>query len=136
MKLRFIAYLLAVAVINPCPSLASNLLQDGYYWTGTSGEMLEIQHDRIIVRDRSLPISELQPINDGVFFYDDRYWCRSDIAPYNARLEGDETVECTAKGWVSVKAKQPKYCEPSAYRDFFVNFVRGYDDQKNEGVAE
>lgn len=135
MKLRFIAYLLAVAVINPCPSLASNLLQDGYYWTGTSREMIEIQNNRIIVSDppeRSLPTSEPQPINDRIFFYDDRYWCRSDIAPYNARLEGYETVKCTEKGWVSVKAKQPKYCEPSAYQDFFVNFVRGYDDQKNE----
>ena len=135
MKLRFIASLLAIAVISPRPSLASNLLQDGYYWTGTSGEMIEIQNDRIIVTDppeRSLPTSQPQPIDDGIFFYNDRYWCRSDIAPYNARLEDYETVKCTAKGWLSVKAKQPKYCEPSAYQDFFVNFVRGYDDQKNE----
>ncbi|BAY53928.1 hypothetical protein NIES2135_07410 [Leptolyngbya boryana NIES-2135] len=135
MRLRSIASLLVVAVISPRPSLASNLLQDGYYWTGTSGEMIEIQNDRIIVSDRpdgSLTPSEPQPINEGIFFYDDRYWCRSDIDPYNAQLEDYETVECTAKGWVSVKAKQPKHCEPSAYQEFFVNFVRGYDDQKNE----
>ncbi|WP_431632510.1 hypothetical protein [Alkalinema pantanalense] len=128
--------------MHPTSALASGKIQEGTYWSGLSTPMIEVYGDRFSVdgamdETRSQPISGLEPIDDGIFFYNDQYWCRSDIPPSEARLEGYENVICTEKGWVSIKtpdpaAKPPAYCAQTAYRDFFVHFVRGYDDRTIE----
>ncbi|OUC13227.1 MAG: hypothetical protein B0A82_18215 [Alkalinema sp. CACIAM 70d] len=128
--------------MHPPSALASGKIQEGTYWSGLSTPMIEVYGDRFSVdgkmdETRTQPISELEPIQDGIVFYNDQYWCRSDIPPSQARLEGYETVICTEKGWVSIKtpdpaAKPPAYCAQTAYRDFLVHFVRGYDDRTIE----